>query len=59
MLLSRTPVAAEWLDAELRELERLVDEGDTLEVSALLSRMVSQPERMDDLSATPSQVVSS
>ena len=28
--LSRVPVDSEWLEAELRELERLVDEGDTL-----------------------------
>ena len=47
MLLTRAPVNAMWLAAELRELERLVEEGDTLEVSALLSRMISQPARVD------------
>ena len=47
LLLTRSPVEAKWLEAELSELERLVDEGDTLEVSALLSRMVSTPARID------------
>ncbi len=32
LLLTRSPVEPTWLEAELRELERLVDEGDTLEV---------------------------
>jgi FlaA1/EpsC-like NDP-sugar epimerase len=45
LLLSRVPVDSGWLEHELGELERLVDEGDTLEVSALLSRMVSEPRR--------------
>ncbi len=45
MTLARAPVDATWLEAELRELERLVDEGDTLEVSAALSRMVGRPGR--------------
>ena len=45
LLLTRAPVESEWLEAELRELERLVDEGDTLEVSAALSRMVSTARR--------------
>jgi FlaA1/EpsC-like NDP-sugar epimerase len=47
LLLTRVPVEAMWLEAELRELERLVDEGDTLEISAALSRMVSQPTRIE------------
>ncbi len=47
LTLSRAPVDAAWLEAELRELERLVDEGDTLEVSAALSRMVGRPARVD------------
>jgi len=45
LLLSRAPVDADWLELELGELERLVDEGDTLEVSALLSRMMTEPRR--------------
>ncbi len=47
LLLSRTPVDGSWLELELAELERLVEEGDTLEVSAALSRMVSRPRRLD------------
>jgi FlaA1/EpsC-like NDP-sugar epimerase len=46
LLLTRDPVDAAWLEAELGELARLVDEGDTLEVSALLSRMVASPARV-------------
>jgi FlaA1/EpsC-like NDP-sugar epimerase len=46
LLLSRAPVDSSWLDLELGELERLVDEGDTLEVSAVLSRMVAEPRRL-------------
>jgi FlaA1/EpsC-like NDP-sugar epimerase len=43
MRLSRAPVDAEWLSAELGELERLADEGDTLEVVAKLGSMVREP----------------
>ena len=46
LLLSRDPVEIGWLEMELAELERLVDEGDTLEVSSLLSRMVIAPKRL-------------
>ena len=53
LLLSRAPVDPEWLEAELRELERLVDEGDTLEVSAALSRMMSRPARVDSIEREP------
>ena len=45
MLLTRVPVESSWLEAELGGLQRLVDEGDTLEVSAALSRMVTRPLR--------------
>ena len=43
--LSRPPVDAEWLGHELRELERLADEGDTLEVVAKLGSIVREPKR--------------
>jgi FlaA1/EpsC-like NDP-sugar epimerase len=43
--LSRPPVDAEWLDGELRELEQLADEGDTLEVVAKLGAIVRDPKR--------------
>jgi FlaA1/EpsC-like NDP-sugar epimerase len=45
LLLSRTPVEAAWLDAELEELERLVDAGETLEAVGVLSRIVREPRR--------------
>jgi FlaA1/EpsC-like NDP-sugar epimerase len=43
--LSRAPVDAEWLSCELAELERLADEGDTLEVVAKLGSIVREPTR--------------
>jgi FlaA1/EpsC-like NDP-sugar epimerase len=46
LLLSRTPIDPAWLELELGELERLVEDGDTLEVSAVLSRMVTEPRRL-------------
>jgi FlaA1/EpsC-like NDP-sugar epimerase len=45
MRLSRPPVDAAWLDGELRELERLAEEGDTLEVVAKLGAIVREPKR--------------
>jgi FlaA1/EpsC-like NDP-sugar epimerase len=43
--LSRPPVDGDWLDVQLAELERLADEGDTLEVVAKLGAIVEQQER--------------
>ena len=45
MQLERAPIDPVWLEAELRELARLVDEGDTLEVAGTLARLVRQPRR--------------
>jgi FlaA1/EpsC-like NDP-sugar epimerase len=45
MRLSRAPVDAEWLTGQLRELEELAGEGDTLEVVAKLGSIVRQPQR--------------
>jgi FlaA1/EpsC-like NDP-sugar epimerase len=53
LLLSRAPVDPAWLLVELGELQRLVDEGDTLEVSAALSRMVSRPARFESNEREP------
>ena len=39
------PLDSEWLDDELAVLERLVDEGDTLELVAKLQAMVTEPQR--------------
>jgi FlaA1/EpsC-like NDP-sugar epimerase len=45
--LSRPPVDPEWLAFQLSELERLADEGDTLEVVAKLGAMVREPQRVE------------
>jgi FlaA1/EpsC-like NDP-sugar epimerase len=42
---SRPPIDARWLEERLATLERLVAEGDTLEVVATLSTMVQSPQR--------------
>jgi FlaA1/EpsC-like NDP-sugar epimerase len=42
---TRQPVAADWLDAELSALEQLVAEGETLELVGALTRVVSLPRR--------------
>ena len=51
MRLSRPAVDPTWLAAELADLERLADEGDTLEVVAKLNAIVRQPQR--EATATP------
>jgi FlaA1/EpsC-like NDP-sugar epimerase len=43
--LSRPPVDAAWLAEQLGELERLADEGDTLEVVGRLTAIVRDPKR--------------
>jgi len=56
MRLSRPPVDPEWLEEQLAELERLADDGDTLEVVGKLRKIVSEPQRIElpDLSDTGS-----
>ncbi len=49
--LSRPPVDPDWLAAELADLERLADEGDTLEVVGKLRNVVREPRRL----GTPAQ----
>jgi FlaA1/EpsC-like NDP-sugar epimerase len=44
-LITRPPVEAEWLEMELAELERLVAEGETLELVGALRRIVEGPKR--------------
>ncbi|HZT94562.1 MAG TPA: nucleoside-diphosphate sugar epimerase/dehydratase [Gaiellaceae bacterium] len=46
MRLSRPPVDPDWLEGELAELERLADEGDTLEVVGKLRNVVQKPRRL-------------
>ncbi|HXR11236.1 MAG TPA: nucleoside-diphosphate sugar epimerase/dehydratase [Gaiellaceae bacterium] len=43
--LSRPPIDGQWLSEQLRELEELADEGDTLEVVAKLGAIVREPVR--------------
>jgi FlaA1/EpsC-like NDP-sugar epimerase len=57
--LSRPPVDPDWLAEQLAELERLADEGDTLEVVGKLRNVVDKPQRVElpDLSDTGSYVL--
>jgi FlaA1/EpsC-like NDP-sugar epimerase len=50
--LSRPPVDADWLSEQLTQLERLADEGDTLEVVAKLGSIVRAPKR-ESVAAAP------
>jgi FlaA1/EpsC-like NDP-sugar epimerase len=43
---TRPPIDAAWLDGELIVLERLVEEGDTLELVSRLSAIVREPRRV-------------
>jgi FlaA1/EpsC-like NDP-sugar epimerase len=45
--LSRPPVDPNWLEGQLAELERLADEGDTLEVVGKLRNVVRDPRRLE------------
>jgi FlaA1/EpsC-like NDP-sugar epimerase len=53
---TREPVHGAWLDEELNVLERLVEEGDTLELVARLATIVRAPQRVD--AALPESVSS-
>jgi FlaA1/EpsC-like NDP-sugar epimerase len=57
--LSRPPVDPDWLADELAELERLADEGDTLEVVGKLRNVVDKPRLVErpKLSDTGSYVL--
>ena len=59
MRLSRPPVDPDWLAVQLAELERLADEGDTLEVVGKLRQVVDRPQRLQppSLSDTGSYVL--
>jgi FlaA1/EpsC-like NDP-sugar epimerase len=59
MRLSRPPVDPNWLTDQLVELERLADEGDTLEVVGKLRNIVNKPQRLEppSLSDTGSYVI--
>jgi FlaA1/EpsC-like NDP-sugar epimerase len=59
MRLSRPPVDPDWLAGQVAELERLADEGDTLEVVGKLRTIVDKPQRVErpNLSDTGSYVL--
>ena len=47
MQLARQPIDAEWLDEELRALQALVEDGDTLGLVGRLAAIVREPKRAD------------
>jgi FlaA1/EpsC-like NDP-sugar epimerase len=58
LVAAQAPVDPEWLDAQLAELEQLVDENDTLELVSKLTAMTREPKRVrivagEHTSATP------
>jgi FlaA1/EpsC-like NDP-sugar epimerase len=44
---SQAPIDATWLDGELRELARLVEEGETLELVSRMTAMARDPQRLE------------
>jgi FlaA1/EpsC-like NDP-sugar epimerase len=54
--ISRPPVESAWLAEELAALERLVEEGDTLELVGELSRIVREPRRVEPAAVPETQV---
>jgi FlaA1/EpsC-like NDP-sugar epimerase len=52
-LISRPPVDPEWLEEELAMLERLVEDGETLELVGTLRRLVDEPRRERARAAEP------
>jgi FlaA1/EpsC-like NDP-sugar epimerase len=44
-LITRAPIDSDWLEAELALLERLVSDGETLELVGALRRVVEEPKR--------------
>jgi FlaA1/EpsC-like NDP-sugar epimerase len=56
MQLESAPIDPVWLESELRELERLVGEGDTLEVVGTLARLVREPTRVGAAAADATEV---
>ena len=57
-LITRPPVDAAWLEAELALLERLVEDGETLELVGELRRLVGGPRREDAVAVEPGSVES-
>ncbi|HET9288530.1 MAG TPA: nucleoside-diphosphate sugar epimerase/dehydratase [Gaiella sp.] len=55
-LITRSPVDSEWLEAELGLLERLVEEGETLELVGALRRLVNEPRREGAVTVEPRPV---
>jgi FlaA1/EpsC-like NDP-sugar epimerase len=45
LLVTRPPIDVAWLEAELDELERLVEAGETLELVGRLNGLVAEPRR--------------
>jgi FlaA1/EpsC-like NDP-sugar epimerase len=51
---SQAPIDPSWLDVELHELERLVEEGETLELVSRLTTMTREPQRLESGTASRS-----
>jgi FlaA1/EpsC-like NDP-sugar epimerase len=56
--LTRPQIDAAWLDEELAELERFVDDGETLELVSRLGAMVKEPRRVSETAAQESARIS-
>jgi FlaA1/EpsC-like NDP-sugar epimerase len=57
MQLTRPPIDSVWLESELHELERLVEEGETLELVGRLAALAREPRRLGDAEASAATTV--
>ena len=53
LLVTHAPIDGSWLEVELRELARLVEEGETLDVVGALHRIVREPRRAGSAAPPP------
>jgi FlaA1/EpsC-like NDP-sugar epimerase len=59
MQLDRPPIDSAWLEIELQELERLVEEGETLELVGRLAAIARAPHRLGVTEAAPATTATS
>jgi FlaA1/EpsC-like NDP-sugar epimerase len=59
LVAAQAPIDPVWLEAEIAELERLVDENDTLELVAKLTGLTREPRRLAVEAPTAQRTVSS
>jgi FlaA1/EpsC-like NDP-sugar epimerase len=57
LLVTRAPIDAAWLEAELEDLEQLVDAGETLELVGRLNAIIASPRRLAPTPVAPEEAI--